>query len=289
MRDSIQIVRLFGDVLRVRARCVARHRDLLRPPDRHPDPAARRCRDSWRRAARSRGSSRTRNQLGLLAIIGAISFATEHRTRSVPRLTSISSLVLAGALHRVHPVTGRARHGARGRGRRGRAVRTPPGARRPPPALAAHRARARRRRGAILAWLQRTVDRRDLQRDRRTHLPARALEQDLRPGAPEPPAGLGLDRPLAHRDRPVLDPDHLDRPSRAVRAQRLPRRLVPARTHRPGDLRRDAGAGLRALLAARGPAAQRRLRVAGARAGRADHRSRSPRARCCPSSAGSRS
>jgi O-antigen ligase len=38
----------------------------------------------------------TRNQLGLLAIIGAITFATEHRTRSVPRVVSVPSLVLAG-------------------------------------------------------------------------------------------------------------------------------------------------------------------------------------------------
>jgi len=38
----------------------------------------------------------TRNQLGLLAIVGAVTFATEHRTRSVPRLVSVASLALAG-------------------------------------------------------------------------------------------------------------------------------------------------------------------------------------------------
>ena len=54
-----------------------------------------RSRASWRRAVRSPGIVATRNQLGLLAIVGAISFAAEHRTRSVPRLTSVSSLVLA--------------------------------------------------------------------------------------------------------------------------------------------------------------------------------------------------
>ncbi len=95
MRDTIQIVRVFGDVLRlvlgvslaieifsgllidtpIPFLSVQGHLDVGGPIS---------------------GIAATRNQLGLLAIVGAISFATEHRTRSVPRLLSVSSLVLAG-------------------------------------------------------------------------------------------------------------------------------------------------------------------------------------------------
>jgi hypothetical protein len=42
------------------------------------------------------GIEPSRDQLGLVAIIGMISFATEHRTRSVPRLTSVLSMIGAG-------------------------------------------------------------------------------------------------------------------------------------------------------------------------------------------------
>lgn len=42
------------------------------------------------------GIMQTRNQLGIVAIIGAISFATELRTRSVNRLLGIVSLTMAG-------------------------------------------------------------------------------------------------------------------------------------------------------------------------------------------------
>jgi O-antigen ligase len=41
------------------------------------------------------GIEPSRDQLGLMAIIGAITFATEHRTRSVTRLVSVLSLILA--------------------------------------------------------------------------------------------------------------------------------------------------------------------------------------------------
>lgn len=41
------------------------------------------------------GVAGTRNQLGVLAIVGALSFATEYRTRSVRRGTAIASLALA--------------------------------------------------------------------------------------------------------------------------------------------------------------------------------------------------
>lgn len=42
------------------------------------------------------GILQTRNQLGVAAIIGAVSFATELRTRSINRLTGIVSLTMAG-------------------------------------------------------------------------------------------------------------------------------------------------------------------------------------------------
>ena len=41
------------------------------------------------------GLESSRNQLGLLAVVGAITFATEHRTRSVPRGMSIASMIVA--------------------------------------------------------------------------------------------------------------------------------------------------------------------------------------------------
>jgi len=42
------------------------------------------------------GIMQTRNQLGVVAIVGAISFATELRTRSVSRLVGVPSLTMAG-------------------------------------------------------------------------------------------------------------------------------------------------------------------------------------------------
>ncbi|MEP6842983.1 MAG: O-antigen ligase family protein, partial [Pseudolysinimonas sp.] len=94
-RDTIQIVRAFGDVLRVVLGLslgieifsgilidmplhflgVQGHLGTLGPIS---------------------GIEPSRDQLGLVAIVGAISFATELRTRSVPRLTSVLSLIGAG-------------------------------------------------------------------------------------------------------------------------------------------------------------------------------------------------
>lgn len=95
MRDSIQIVRLFGDVLRVVlgvSIAIEVFSGLLIDS---PIPLLA-VQGQLANGGPISGILATRNQLGLLAIIGAISFAAEHRTRSVPRLTSVSSLVLAG-------------------------------------------------------------------------------------------------------------------------------------------------------------------------------------------------
>lgn len=95
MRDSIQIVRLFGDVLRLvltLSIAIEVFSGLLIDA---PIPLLA-VQGQLANGGPISGILATRNQLGLLAIIGAISFAAEHRTRSVPRLTSVSSLVLAG-------------------------------------------------------------------------------------------------------------------------------------------------------------------------------------------------
>jgi O-antigen ligase len=94
MRDSIQIVRLFGDVLRVvlaLSLVIEIFSGILIDT---PIPLLS-VQGQLASGGPISGIVATRNQLGLLAIVGAISFAAEHRTRSVPRLTSVSSLVLA--------------------------------------------------------------------------------------------------------------------------------------------------------------------------------------------------
>lgn len=95
MRDSIQIVRLFGDVLRVvlvLSLVIEIFSGLLIDA---PIPLLS-VQGQLAAGGPISGIVASRNQLGLLAIVGAISFAAEHRTRSVPRLTSIGSLILAG-------------------------------------------------------------------------------------------------------------------------------------------------------------------------------------------------
>jgi O-antigen ligase len=94
MRDTIQIVRLFGDVLRVvlgLSIVIEIFSGLLIDA---PIPLLA-VQGQLAAGGPISGIVATRNQLGLLATIGAISFAAEHRTRSVPRLTSVSSLALA--------------------------------------------------------------------------------------------------------------------------------------------------------------------------------------------------
>jgi hypothetical protein len=95
LRDTIQIVRLFGDVLRLvlgLSLAIEVFSGLLIDM---PIPLFS-VQAHLAEGGPISGIVATRNQLGLLAIVGAITFATEHRTRSVPRLTSVLSLVLAG-------------------------------------------------------------------------------------------------------------------------------------------------------------------------------------------------
>jgi O-antigen ligase len=94
-RDTIQIVRAFGDVLRAvlgASLFIEVFSGIL--IDR-PLPFLG-VRGNLGTLGPISGIEPSRDQLGLVAIIGAISFLTEHRTRSVARLTSVSSLVLAG-------------------------------------------------------------------------------------------------------------------------------------------------------------------------------------------------
>jgi O-antigen ligase len=93
-RDSIQIVRAFGDVLRVIlgvSLVMEVFSGLLIDA---PIPFLG-VHGLLAGGGPISGIVSTRNELGLLAIVGAISFAVEHRSRSVPRLTSVLSLVLA--------------------------------------------------------------------------------------------------------------------------------------------------------------------------------------------------
>jgi hypothetical protein len=94
LRDTIQIVRVFGDVLRVMlgvSLAIEVFSGILIDA---PIPLLA-VQGQLAVGGPISGIVATRDQLGLLAIIGAVSFATEHRTRSVPRLVSVISLVLA--------------------------------------------------------------------------------------------------------------------------------------------------------------------------------------------------
>ena len=94
-RDTIQIVRAFGDVLRVVLALSLGIEIFSGILIDMPLPFLA-VHGNLGTLGPISGIEPSRDQLGLVAIIGAISFATEHRTRSVPRLTSVLSLVLAG-------------------------------------------------------------------------------------------------------------------------------------------------------------------------------------------------
>ena len=94
-RDTIQIVRAFGDVLRVVLALSLGIEIFSGILIDTPLPFLA-VHGNLGGLGPISGIEESRDQLGLVAIIGAISFATEHRTRSVPRLTSVLSLVLAG-------------------------------------------------------------------------------------------------------------------------------------------------------------------------------------------------
>jgi hypothetical protein len=95
VRDTIQIVRVFGDVLRVLIAVSLGIEVFSGLLIDSPIPFLS-VQGQLAAGGPISGIAATRNQFGLLAIVGAISFATEHRTRSVPRLVSVSSLVGAG-------------------------------------------------------------------------------------------------------------------------------------------------------------------------------------------------
>jgi len=94
-RDTIQIVRAFGDVLRVVLALSLGIEIFSGILIDAPLPFLGVHGDLGSLGPIS-GIEESRDQLGLVAIVSAITFATEHRTRSVPRLTSVLSLVLAG-------------------------------------------------------------------------------------------------------------------------------------------------------------------------------------------------
>jgi hypothetical protein len=94
-RDTIQIVRAFGDVMRVVLALSLGIEIFSGILIDTPLPFLA-VHGNLGTLGPISGIEESRDQLGLVAIIGAISFATEHRTRSVPRVTSVLSLILAG-------------------------------------------------------------------------------------------------------------------------------------------------------------------------------------------------
>ncbi|MEO6116340.1 MAG: O-antigen ligase family protein [Pseudolysinimonas sp.] len=94
-RDTIQIVRAFGDVLRV-VLAVSLGIEIFSGILIDMPLPFLAVHGNLGTLGPISGIEESRDQLGLVAIIGAISFATEHRTRSVQRLTSVLSLVLSG-------------------------------------------------------------------------------------------------------------------------------------------------------------------------------------------------
>ncbi len=95
MRDTIQIVRAYGDVLRF-ALAVSIGLEiisgvLIDAPIKFLDIAG-----NLDVLGPIQGIAGARNQLGILAVMALITFFTELRTRSVPRGLAIGSLVLAG-------------------------------------------------------------------------------------------------------------------------------------------------------------------------------------------------
>ncbi len=93
-RDTIQIVRAFGDVLRVVLALSLGIEIFSGILIDMPLPFLG-VHGNLGVLGPISGIEPSRDQLGLVAIIGAISFATEHRTRSVPRIVSVPSLILA--------------------------------------------------------------------------------------------------------------------------------------------------------------------------------------------------
>lgn len=94
-RDTIQIVRTWGDVLRVALGASLAIEVFAGILIDAPIPFLN-VQAKIAELGPISGVLQTRNQLGLLALIGAVSFATEWRTRSVRPLTGVLSLIGAG-------------------------------------------------------------------------------------------------------------------------------------------------------------------------------------------------
>ncbi len=96
VRDTIQIVRAFGDVLRVII-VLSLFVELLSGVILDTPFEFLGVEGSLAVGGPIQGVMGTRNQLGLIAILGLITFAIEWRTRSVPQSTSWLSVAGAGA------------------------------------------------------------------------------------------------------------------------------------------------------------------------------------------------
>lgn len=95
MRDTIQVVRVFGDVIRF-VLALSLGLEVLSGVLIDAPIAFLGIDGRLAYGGPISGILGNRNELGLLAIIGAISFAIEWRTRSIDRGIAVGSLVLAG-------------------------------------------------------------------------------------------------------------------------------------------------------------------------------------------------
>ncbi len=94
-RDTIQIVRAFGDALRVVLIASLALEIFAGVIIDTPIPVLG-VKGGIALLQPIAGLESSRNQLGLVALVGAITFAAEHRTRSAPRGVTIPSMVVAG-------------------------------------------------------------------------------------------------------------------------------------------------------------------------------------------------
>jgi hypothetical protein len=95
-RDTIQIVRSWGDVLRV-VLCASLAIEIFSGILIDAPIPFLSVQGNIAALGPISGVLQTRNQLGLLALVGAVSFATELRTRSVRPLVGVLSLIGAAA------------------------------------------------------------------------------------------------------------------------------------------------------------------------------------------------
>ena len=260
MRDTIQIVRAFGDVMRVLLG-VSLALEVLSGILLDVPIAILGIQGDLAELGPIQGIFGSRNLLGFVALIALLTFVVEWRTRILPRGRAIGSLVLA-SLCIVLSGSPDDLDGARSvaRGTR-RALRT--AARHSRHALAVADRAARRRRGGPRDRMDRPhPDHRAPRRARRVRRAPRRLAGALPLPQPESASGVGLGRVLAGCRSLHLDRAR-DRPTARLGAQRVRRRVLPGRGDRRADVhrarRRRAGAG----MAPRLQPAQRGLRLAG--------------------------